>query len=241
MIDIKQYLDGSNIGLWQTMSQSFHINIDYCSEDYYGNYYRNNDCTIYVPKNGIPNTASFTHELLHLLLPSHKIYIGGAVECKLREIFPLNTIFDKDLYDHISNCLGHVKMLPRYLKMGYPIEEFLSDYHEKKLTKNGLFGLSLLCKKNCLNRKYNRMAYNAYIGKFFAAKADINPDNHYDELLNGLKKIDSKLFLALETFWNGWVDYDIEKKREVWEDDYHVLVDVLTDDLINWCKHKEFV
>ena len=56
-----------------------------------------------------------------------------------------------------------------------------------------------------------------------------------------MNQLDTTLYSALDTFWNGWVNYDVEKKREVWEDDYHILVDKLADDLSDWSKNKIFV
>jgi hypothetical protein len=241
MLSVEPYLDSNNQELWQTMSQGFNIVIDYSPEGCYGNYHQSNDCTIYVPIGKEPDPASFSHELLHLYLSHYKIYIGGAIECLFRERYPHNIIFDKGLYDHITNCLEHIKMLPLYLKLGYPIEKFLLDYYEEKLTFEDLKRLRKGYKSGIFSYKFNRRAVNFYIGQFFAAKADINPTNYYDKLLSDMNQLDTTLYSALDTFWNGWVNYDVEKKREVWEDDYHVLVDKLADDLSDWSKNKIFV
>jgi hypothetical protein len=241
MVDVSLYIDDANKRLWETMNQSFNISIDYSSEDCYGNYMQNGDCTIYVPRMGEPDAASFTHELLHLYLPYHKTFIGGAIEGMMKETYPLNIIFDKGLYDHISNSLEHIKMLPIYLKMGYPIEKFILDYYDDKLTDDEVDRLCQSYKKGVLCIRYNRMAINFLIGKFFAVKADINTDNHYDRQLAAMDKLDHELFSTLNDFWNGWIDYDIELKREAWENDYHGLVDNLVNDLTNWSKHKKFV
>ena len=241
MIDAKLYIDDANKNLWETMNQSFNISIDYSAEDCYANYLQNGNCTIYVPRIGVPDSASFTHELLHLYLPYKGIYVGGALQLTLRNKYPLNIIFNEGLYNHISNSLEHVKMLPVYLKMGYPIDEFLLDYYDNKLTDNEVYRLCQSYKKGVLCTKYNRLAINYFIGKFFAVKADINPDNHYDYQMAALDKLDHKLFSALNVFWNGWVNYDIELKREAWEHDYHELVDILVNDLTVWSKHRKFV
>lgn len=241
MVDASLYIDDANKDLWETMNQSFNISIDYTSEDCYGNYFRNGNCTIYVPRMSAPDSASFTHELLHLYLPYHKTFIGGAIEGMMKETYPLNTIFDKGLYDHISNSLEHIKMLPVYLKMGYPVEKFLLDYNEEKLTYDEV---DLLCKeykKGMLCSKYNRLAIRCFIGKFFAVKADVNTYHHYDRQMAVMDKLDHELFSALDNFWNGWVEYDLEKKREAWKNDYHELVDVLVNDLTDWSKRKKFI
>ena len=241
MINVELYLDGANKELWHTMNQCFNISIDYSSEDCYANYRQNNDFTIYVPQNSIPDAASFTHELLHLYLPYHKTFIGGAIEGMLKETFPLNIIFDNELYDHISNSLEHIKMLPLYLKMGYPIESFILDYYDVKLTDSEVDNLCKEYKRGILFPKYNRLAINSFIGKYFAVKADINANNQYDKQMSALNTLDHTMFSALDRFWNSWDEYDIEKKREVWENDYHEMVNVLLDDLTNWSKHKKMV
>ena len=241
MVDVSLYIDNANMKLWETMNQFFNISIDYSLEDCYSNYFLKGNCIIYVPKMSAPDSASFTHELLHLYLPYHKTFIGGAIEGMLKETYPLNIIFDKGLYDHVSNSLEHIKMLPLYLKMGYPIEKFLLDYNDNKLTDDEVDRLCKEYKKGVFCSKYNRMAINCFIGKFFAVKADINTDNHYDRQMAALDKLDHELFLALNYFWNGWVGYDVELKREAWEHDYHELVDKLVNDLTVWSKHRKFV
>lgn len=239
MIDAKLYLDDANRCLWDMMNQSFHITIDYSSEDCFANYLQNGNCIIYVPKMKEPDSASFTHELLHLYLPYHNTFIGSALKGMLKETYPLNIIFDKGLYDHVSNSLEHVKMLPLYLKMGYPINKFLLDYNDNKLTDDEVDLLYNSYKKGIVPQKYNYLAINCYIGKFFAVKADINTKNHYDRQMALLDKLDHELFSALNNFWNGWIDYDIEQKREVWDNNYHELVVVLVNDLVVWSKHKK--
>lgn len=239
MIDAKLYLDDTNRFLWEMMNQSFHITIDYSPEDCYANYLQNGNCIIYVPKMKEPDSASFTHELLHLYLPHHNIYIGGAVKGMLKDTYPLNNIFDNGLYDHVSNSLEHIKMLPLYLKMGYPIDKFLLDYNDKKLTDDDVDILYNTYKKGMFYPNYNHLAINCYIGKFFAVKADINTDNHYDRQMALLDKLDHGLFSSLNNFWNGWIDYNIELKREVWDNDYHELVVVFVNDLVVWSKHKK--
>lgn len=241
MIDVNQYLDDRNRGLWEELNNSFNINIDFTLDSCYGNYLQSDDCTIYVPVNKKPDAASFTHELLHLYLPQRKIYIGGAIECMMCEIYPLNTIFDKCLYDHIKNSLEHVKMLPIFLRMGYPIESFLLDYYEEKLTANDVKTLRREYKSGFFSRGYKHRAVNYYIGKFFAAKADINPTNHYDKLLSDMNQLDSSLYSAIDKFWNGWIDYDVEKKRDILEEDYNALVDRLVNELNDWSNNKKIV
>lgn len=241
MINVEPYLDSANKELWQTMSQRFNISVEYGSEDCYGNYHKNNDCVIYVPQNSVPNQVSFTHELLHLYLPYHGIFIGGAIECTLKGQYPLNIVFNDKLYDHISNSLEHIKMLPLYLNMGYPKEYFLSDYFDCKLTNSEINSIRKSYKTGLLFPKYNSLIINFYIGKFFAAKADINSDNHYDQQLTDLYNIDHVLYSALEKFWNSWLDYDVTIEPTALGCNYNDMVNLFVDDLIDWSKKKKIV
>ncbi len=157
----------------------------------------------------------------------------------LKDQHPLNVIFDNDLYDHISNSLEHIKILPLYLNMGYSIEDFIMDYHNVKLTDSEVDNICKKYKRRIICTKYNRKAINLFIGKFFAVKADVNNNNQYDRQMSALKTLDNTLYSALEKFWNSWIEYDIEKKREPGEKDYHEMLDVLVDDLTDWSKNKK--
>jgi hypothetical protein len=241
MIDANLYIDDANKNLWETMNQSFNISINYSAEDCYVNYLQNGNCTIYVPRNKEPDTISFTHELLHLYLPYHETFIGRAIMRNFMTVSPFDLIFDKKLCDHISNSLEHIKMLPLYLKMGYPAERFISDYYDIKLTDNEVDSLCKNYKRGLLFTRYNKFAINHFIGKFFAVKADVNVNNQYDRQMSALKSLDYALFSALDRFWNSWIEYDVEKQREVWEYDYNEMVNVLVDDLTDWGKDKKIV
>ena len=240
MVDVNQYIDNCNENLWKEFSGKFNINVKYSTNNYYSNFLKDKVCTIYVLRD-VPDYASFTHELLHLYLPYHKVYIGGAIKCMLSEKNVLNTIFDAPLYDHISNCLEHIKMLPLFVGMGYPIDKFLKDYYSEKLTVNEVERLCKGYKKGFISYKYDKRFVNYFIGKFFAAKADINQGNDYKEQLKKLKELDNELYIVLDSFWKEWVNYDVEKKREIWEDNYNDLVTNLSLGLESWCSKRRFV
>ena len=239
MIDVAPYLDNANRPLWEELSTLFNISIEYSKEKCYGNYLKRDDCTICVLKDEEPDPASFSHELLHLYLPSKQIRIGCAIENMFKEQYPHCLIFDTALYDHISNCLNHIKMFPLFLQMGYPAEKFLQDYHDHKLTNLEVCEIKCKYKSGLFKVKYNIQGVNLFIGKFFAAKADVNPSNNYDNPLMKLKQIDPQLFSALDDFWNSWVEYEVDLHREVWENDYHQLVDKLGNDIAEWGKDKK--
>lgn len=240
MIDVSPYIDDRNRALWETMNKRFNITIDYGIEDCYGNNLIKNDCTIYVCRDEEPNPASFTHELLHLYLPSKDIHIGSTIQIFLQEQCPQCLIFNKKLYDHISNCLEHIKTFPIFVEMGYPAQDFIQDYTTNKLTDDDVNFIVHHYKVGLFKKKYNVQAVNCYIGKFFAAKADVNLNNNYNNQLLKLKAQDSQLYLILDKFWNNWIDYDIEREREAWKYNHRTIVDTFDKDLTQWGKNKNF-
>ena len=240
MIDVSLYLDNANRPLWEEMSSLFNISVEYGKEKCYANFQKGQDCTIFVVKGEKPCPASFTHELLHLYLPSKQISIGGAIRGLFQGQTPHNLIFNKELYDHLSNSLSHIKMFPLFVQMGYPAETFLQDYECFKLTDSELETLVQHYKSGIFKKKYHPQAVNCFIGKFFAAKADVNPNNNYDKSLLKLKQIDPQLDSVLDGFWNSWVEYDVDLRREVWEDDYRQLVNEFCDGITEWGKGKNF-
>lgn len=240
VIDATPYIDDRNRSLWETMDKQFNITIEYSKWNSYANYHKGKDSIIYVLKDESPDVVSFTHELLHLYLSSKKIHIGGAIQGTFRELRPLNQIFDIRLYDHLSNALEHIKMFPIFVQMGCPSEEFTQDYDENKLTDEEVNRIQRLYKVGLFKKKYNSKAVNYFIGKFFAAKCDVNPNYNYDNQLLKLRGLDTQLYVVLDKFLNGWIEYDVEKHREVWDDDYNQLIADFTNEMIAWGKDKKF-
>ncbi|MBQ3579842.1 MAG: hypothetical protein II975_02475 [Bacteroidales bacterium] len=239
-MDVSPYIDNANCDLWNAFSSRFNISVEYGIEKYCECHLEQNNFTIYVPWNDKPSPDSLTHELLHLYLPSKNIRIGDDMESMFRNQYPHCLIFDKELYDHISNCLEHVKMLPVFLKMGYSCESFLYDYHDCKFTYSEVVYIKFFYKSGIFKVRVNTKSVRYYIAKFFAAKADVNPKNNYIKQLQRLQKIDSVLYSILDTFWDDWMKYDIESPRDILEDDYHQLISNLNEGIIKWGENKKF-
>ena len=240
MVDINLYLDDLNRTLWETMSRKFNINVTYGWENCYSCKHDGDNITIFVLKGQKPDSASFAHELLHLYLPSKDIRIGARIKAVFSGIPALYSIFDNRLYEHISNCLEHVKMFPVFLRMGYPKESFLQDYGDSKITFQQASEIRLFY-RSLFSKKYKSQYVNSFIGLFFSAKADVNVKNNYDGQLNILKKTDRNLFSVLDSFWNEWLEYDVERHRDVWENDYGDLVLRFEENMIQWCSDKSIV
>ena len=237
MVDINLYLDDLNKVLWESLSKIFNINVTYSLEDCYGCIHDGNNITILVPEGQKPDGASFAHELLHLYLPSKGIRIGNRIKSEFRAIPALFRIFDDSLFEHISNCLEHIKMFPIFLSMGYKKEDFLQDYFDSKFTFQKASEIRLYY-RTLFTKKLKNQYVNCFIGMFFSAKADVNDKNNYDGQLSLLKKTDQQLFSLLDSFWTEWMEYDVEQHREVWEENYVELVLRFKENLILWCSDK---
>ena len=131
-------------------------------------------------------------------------------------------------------------MFPIFLQMGYPAESFLKDFNEKKISNRNVCGIKNSYKRGLFHTKYNIETINWFIGLFFAAKADVNPQFNYDVSLSNLKQIDHKLYSVIDGFWNDWQKYNVELKREIWEDDYNKLVEKLIEGITLWSENKVF-
>lgn len=155
--------------------------------------------------------ASFTHELLHILMKSKKILIANDLDNGLGKRPEIDFLFSYKLKIHIGNCLEHIKTLPIFLELGYPAEKFISDYDEEKMNDQLVEEIR---NHYTQNKILNRQAVDFYIAKFFAMKACNNYSYDYSSYYNSLKKIDFELYRLLDAFWNSWIGYDISKGRE---------------------------
>lgn len=226
-------IDDKNKGLWEDLSEEFSIRIESSFESNYLTNFKDGIITIYIHEDNL-NPASFTHELLHILMKRSNKNVGKHLDEKIKSNESLHYMFSLQLRDHISNCLEHIKMLPIYLNFGYSQMEFISDYSEKKMN-NKLF--ANLKSQFVVNGVYDREAVDFYIGKFYAMKACPNPAFDYQKYYEGFKRLDKKLFHALNEFWEDWETYDVEDSN----DDYAEMLDLFIEDLINWQSNKTMI
>ena len=240
--DISPYLNKSSRSLWEQLNSMYEITVRFNDINEYSIYSEGRNATILVDPTKKPCVASFAHELLHLLIRSTQTYAGSAIALIVRESPLLRLVITNNLLQHIGNCLDHVKMLPLYLEMGFERNLFITDYAKPKLTSDEL---KMIQQNFCHTHIFRKNTYNPniidfYIGKFFAIKACPNNTNttNYSILLCGLKEVDQNLWQILDDFWQSWLGYDIFKKREIFEEDYHVLIWKFTDDIKNWLSNK---
>lgn len=225
MIDVKPYIDRRNAALWETVKHSgFFISVEESTEPNYGCYCKGKEAIIYVIVSE-PNYASFAHELLHIKFRIEGMLAGSCLKRMMREDPILKEVISLETIDVITNCMEHVKMLPQFLAMGYNNSEFIADYNTKKLN---LEGLSILCNWYVADRL---RAMDRFIGTYIAIKADNNPTHKYGIYLVLLRLIDSELYKIVECFWTNWLNYDTEKKREIWEPDYGSIISYFVNTL----------
>ncbi|TDE41411.1 hypothetical protein E0I26_16410 [Flavobacterium rhamnosiphilum] len=233
---IEHLVDNRNIYLWQQMNKKFNI---FILESFEPNYsinikkkklFRKTKVFISVLSSDLC-PASFTHELLHLYLTSMKILIGDDLIELIFKNENLYRIFSRDLRNHVSNCLEHIKMLPLYSELGYENEKFISDYSTEKMTPKEMNNLEFGFSNIFL---LDRGAVDFYIGKFFAMKACNNTTIDYENYYTKMKNLDFKLFNILDEFWLSWINYDITKTKN----NYNSLLYKFTTDLNFWINSK---
>jgi len=193
---------------------------------------RKSNSTIYVPKSDIC-ADSFTHELLHIYLRFKEIFVGANLKSSIRGVEGLSKIYSDGLLEHIGNCLDHLMMLPIYLELGCDRSKFIIDYHKNKCTNHELEKIKRNWKKRFT---YNSKMIDFYLGKYFAIKACPNLDFDYSDSLEGLSKIDKRLFLINEKLVNNWLQVDIDSQNI--EDGFRTIVRNYVYDMESWIKLK---
>jgi len=237
IIDTYGLVESRNAKLWIELKSIHDIEIQLYDCAFYSAYSKNSKSIIYVPKNNI-SPASFTHELLHILLRTKKIFIGGGLQLNLKEKPTLSKIFTQDLIYHIGNCLDHIKMLPYFLNIGYDRKDFLTDYSINKLSNEDLKHIKNNFHSIFFFKKYYKAsAIDCFVGKYFAAKACPNNALDYSIGLNKLKAIDTKLYLILEKFTNAWNDFDCNNQDPI-TSSYHLFLFDFIDEMENWAVGK---
>lgn len=239
--DISPYLNESSRPLWQQLNSKYNITVRFNDVNEYSIYSEGQNAIILVDPTNESCVASFAHELLHLLIRSTQTYAGSAIALTVHENPILQLVMTDNLLNHIGNCLDHAKMLPLYLEMGFERNLFIKDYEMPKLTTEELELIQQRFRQKHIFQKstYNPMGVDFYIGKFFAIKACPNNTIDYSVLLYGLEEIDRDLWQILNNFWISWLEYDVFKKRAVFEEDYHELTWRFTDSIKNWLNNRK--
>lgn len=236
-MDTKGIIDNRNLELWNSLRKVHAIEIRKEKRPDYLAFSKSGTTIISVPIDNL-DTASFTHELLHIYLRTKEVFIGGGLTRTIQESEKLSNIFSDDLIDHIGNCLDHIKMFPEFIKLAYNENDFLSDYSVSKLTSEEISKIRKHYTTNILfKRVYNASAIDFFIGKYFAAYSSPNKSYDYRQQLNELKKIDADLFKILEAFMSDWNKFDYNDKDPV-TGSYHSMLFDFIENLEKWTDGK---
>lgn len=236
-MDTNGLIENRNLELWNSLRLIHEIEIRKEKRPDYHAFSKSGKTIISVPFDCL-DTASFTHELLHVYLRTKQVFIGGQLKLSIKKNKKLSKIFSGYLIAHIGNCLDHIKMLPEFLKLGYNESDFLSDYSVNKLTAEEIsrikkhFTTCLLFKK-----VYNASAIDFFIGKYFAANSCSNKSYDYNSQLSELKKIDPDLFQILETIMTDWKNFDYNDTDPITGSYHSILLDFI-DNMEKWSDGK---
>ncbi len=233
-------LDEKNVALWQYLYERYHIEIRRENRSDYLLHSKGGETIIYVPDDR-PEPASFTHELLHAALMYNDLYIGSSLILMVEGSDVLSKFYSRKLLEHTANCLEHMKMLPVFIDMGYPAETFTADYDQYKLTNEDL----RLIKEHFRSRiffkyYYHTIGIDAFIGKYFAARACPNPGFNYTRQLQQLKKTAPVLYGILDRFTENWIQFD-EKSMNPVTNSYRPIVNDFVTELEQWTKGKTII
>lgn len=200
-------IDNRNRQLFMDLSDSHQIRVAFetCSD--YSCYSKGDESIISVLISKI-NTASFTHELLHIYLRVNGVFIGASFSDSIRNKIGLKSYFDENLLEHIGNTLDHIKMLPLFIEMGFDKSEFIADYDTDKLTESRTIRLKLESKWFFKTRNF-KMAVKLFLGKYFAVKACPNQGFNYGDKLSRLEILYPALYFACESFLDNWSGFEI--------------------------------
>lgn len=227
--DYSDYLDERNMSLWEFVNNYYETKLEYTTEETYGVYTINKTSTIYVPFN-VHSKSSFTHELLHIYIKVNIGSVGRYLENGFKHDKLLSKAYKYELINHLSNCLEHVKMLPKFIELGYPRNEFVVDYLERKSSFTSII-------KILLDFKFVghwTTSLELYLARYFAIKACPDSKRSYGLSLFMLKRINNPLYKILDNFWKLWLAFDINNL----ENNYHFFFYKFIDDLSAWAKNN---
>jgi len=232
---MNELIDDKNITLYNELKEIFNITFEISQNDWASSFSQNKNLIIYYNPEKV-TSADITHELLHCWIRKFETFFGSHLSLLFSssENYKIKKIFSYKLVEHIGNCCDHIKMLPKFLELGYKPEQFLYD---SNVNKCSIEEINILKKQFKKIFDYNSQAIDFYIGKFFAFQAD-HINFNYDICKQEFFKLDKELYTILENFWIKWTAYDITK-YDIFENNYHDIASTFYDDMINWCSNKK--
>lgn len=229
-------IDKRNTALWKSMNNMYNIDFQNSYEPNFQLYLLKKNAIIYIPSENA-NAGGFTHELLHMKLHSLGVLTGPAIRVHIKKKKNLSKYLTKNLQDHLSNSLEHIKMLPIFLDMGFDIEHFISDYHKNKADS---IYIDNIIQKLKIKDSYNADIFDSYVGRYFAIVACPNKNFHYGEALTKLKELSPDLYDVLNRFTEKWTDLNL-LDSEIDLSLYKTTLWNFLDELEHWTENKNFI
>jgi hypothetical protein len=201
-----RFIDDRNRPLWKDITEYFSVTVEQHSNSHFYHSINEEEVTIHIPLyNG--TIELFTHELLHLHLIKKGLTITSYLKDRLRNEPLLHWSLSDNLFEQVGNYFEHDKMLPLYLPMGFERDLFCESYYMLPCNE-----MSLQIIRSGMSKEIPALpAVDLFIHKYFAIKTCPNPDFIYDHYLMELQTFNPELYFILETFWNAWKKFDIEK------------------------------
>lgn len=232
--EIERYITNRNEWLLPEVKKKYkELNFIFAKIPHSSVSFNGEKATIFLPEDN-SSEECLTHELLHLYIETKESNIVCCIiEGLIREKDNLRLIFSKDLIEHITNCINHVKMLPIFIKLGYDKTNFIAD---SSLNKCEINYARRIKKRFKFIGTYNRIAVDSYIGKYFAMKADVS-EIDYSSQLTIFIETDKELYNILEHFWTKWLNFKIDTADAIdyWSDDF---AGEFIDSIEEWMKNK---
>jgi hypothetical protein len=228
-MDLTTLLDKRNAELFEEVSKKCKITFEYSSENNYACYSEGQSSIIYVPKYN-QSIESLTHELLHIYLRTKEMYAGGCLTRMINESKELEQLFDKELIDHITNVIDHIKMFPIFISLGFDKEKFIDDFNTPKCTEEEIKRLELY---HSVLPNFKPDFFKLFVGKFFSMKGCPNDKYNYEICYKKMDDLDFILLQDLNSFNDEWQSYDINK-NDIFDKHYREIMSELVVSFKAW-------
>jgi len=238
-MELDKLLDTKNKRLYDFLCTKMAIKLNFYTENNYGVFICKGEARIDIPENNY-SSASFTHELLHILLSVYGVNISGAIKIQKNESKYLSSVISNELADHVSNVLEHRKMLPLFIELGYDRMSFLSDSICPVLTDKEVNKFKSLFKMGMIFcRSITHDVVDCYIAKYIAAKGACIGTIDYSSQISEMYKIEPELCTIMDSVISRWGKYDEKREGDILTDTYNSIVYDFLTSIEEWLKsHK---
>lgn len=218
--ELEHVFDGSTEQLLNAVSERFTISFEPWQNEFWEVKTRENKATIYFAINDL-NAAALAHELLHLWLKQFDfLSMNHFYLLNLEDDF-WGEVWNKNLCDHVGNCMAHLKIYPRYLEMGYAPDSFIQDAHKPQATPQGIKPIYL--KRNGRLSARDTELFIADLIAIYACAFG----HDYTTQLKLLKEKDKDLFEIVTTFWDSWKNFELSHENNDTQPLYHNFMEQL--------------